>query len=324
MRDKLDLIMPAVSTKDIVPALTHVAFTGNGWMMAYDGRVGVGVRSDVEACVTVPAQRLLRALDLCGPAAVVTTDAAHMHVRAGGVRARIQHHPLSAYPVLDIPDTQAPAFDPSILTALREVRPFVGNDASRPWSCGVLLRDGVAYATDNVTLARTPCADLGFACVLPAFAVDALHHVERLLNAPPVRYTAAPNMLRFMWADDTFVQTQLFHNGWPVDVDAYIPQVTNYTASHDVPATAAADMEKLMHMCPDVRDPVVVFDGACMRTRDGEADAVVEGYVFPACAFRAEPLLRVLRVARRMHWTGGGPVGWEGSALVGALAALRA
>ena len=59
-----------------------------------------------------------------------------------------------AFPIQDKTTSVKITSDAPLLPTLRLLRPFVGDDASRPWACGVLMNGRALTVTNNIILIK--------------------------------------------------------------------------------------------------------------------------------------------------------------------------
>ena len=320
MRDTLNLVRGAVSTKDLLPVLTHFHI--------YEGRVqGGNGRIAIDApCpelsgfdCTVPAERFLKAVDACdGEPRLKLTDGGKLTASRGKFRATLPLADHAAFPRLGLPMTSGSygAAEP-LLPVLRRLRPFIGEDASRPWSCGVLFRGGYAWATNNMCLARAPYELPEM--VLPVFAVDELLRI----GAEPSSVEVLENALALRFEGGWWLRCQKLEGQWP-DVARFMPaQPPERAWAAD---TLREAVRKVLPFCPDPKHPVVQTGGAGVSTLEGEMSAEVGCYGgdLPVARFRAEPLLAALDAARSIDLSAyPGACYWQGEGVEGVIVGLR-
>lgn len=318
MRDILNRVRGAVSTKDLVPVLTHFAFR-DGTVAGFDGRLYIqaplpkGLRK--LAC-TVDAVKFLAAVDACGGEPQLAAADGKLKVSRGNFAATLPTGALDQF-VPAMPDAPAGAKRLPLLPALQRLLPFIGEDASRPWACGVLFSGARAYATTNVVLVRTKLRQ-GLPgkgdCNLPRFAVEELLRI----GEEPCGIGRSDHSLTFHYADGSWLRTTLFDTAWPKPPEELLkPGHEAWPVAPDL-ALAVAQVQPF---CPDPKNPIIVFDGDTVRTLDGVHSAAVTGLkrALGHGAYRAEPLLSVLAAASHAAWGDFPRVHWIGSELEGIM-----
>lgn len=211
--DALKFVKGAVSTKNFVPAMQHFAIK-DGSVSAFNGVVSLSSPIDVDLVCAPKAVPLVAALDRCGD--VVTLDmtaAERLHVKSSGFGVFVDCLPLvevpTAHPKGHIVDVDGDR----LLAALNVLKPFIGDDASRPWSNGVLLKDGCAFATNNVTLVQYWLGeDLGVPVNIPAVAVRELMRIKQT----PQSIQVSESSVTFHFDGGRWLNTLLFDaDAWP-------------------------------------------------------------------------------------------------------------
>jgi DNA polymerase III sliding clamp (beta) subunit (PCNA family) len=304
MRETLDIVRGAVSAKDLVPVLTHFAIH-NGRICGYDGRVfieapamGLGKSS-----FTIEANRFIAAIDACGlDATTVSATVGRCHIEAGSFSAILPTGPFSAFPTLDLPDGGPPIkVRPGFIDALASLRPFVGDDASRPWASGVLLRDGKALATNNIVIVERPLILPTRSFILPSFAIDELTRIGR----DPSHITVVEGYARFYLPGDVVLLTRLQADAWPESAMQLIDEFHKDVSFKAVPPVLAQSIDRVKPFCADPKSPIVQLNGTRVSAGGGEMSAEIKGFKssFGVCAFRIEPLLAVLAHATHVDWS---------------------
>src|SRR6188508_2254706 len=156
MLHELELVAGAVDDKNVCAALTDLCFQ-NERVQGGNGRVTVevGLVLPLLAGYRVPAARFVAGV--LQAQGVPKLSAGERYITLRGDRKFSTRVPLQ--PAADYPLVPSPVGDPfgRLHTApLRESRAFVATDASRPFATTQLFKDGHVYATNNVTMVRTP------------------------------------------------------------------------------------------------------------------------------------------------------------------------
>jgi len=205
MIKELRLVRGAVAKKDIVPVLTHFHI--------YNGRIqgGNGKMSIDMACeeltgldVTVPAERFLKACDACdGEPKIKVTPAGNLSVKNKKFGAVLPLADHEKFPVAESYGFEKWDFS-ALITALRTLQPFIGDDATRPWCNGIWFNDGYAYATNNIVLARTKI-NMEASFILPAYAIEEIIRI----GMTPIGYQLTEQALYLHYENTMWVRSQL-------------------------------------------------------------------------------------------------------------------
>jgi len=296
MISTLKLVQGAVSKKDILPVLT--------FLHIYDGRIQAGNGSlsiDApftffgELNVTVPAAQFIRAINTCGENARVTLDTEKQKLKVTNkkFRATLPVMDNAVYPRASTLGEPLAVQD-GFLQALRIVRPFVSEDASRPWSRSVLLHNGFAHATNNVVYCRTMYGT-GYDMSIPVLAVDELLRIGQ----EPERILVADNSISFELPGGLWIHVKKQEAVWP-DISKLLPDSVRLVEYGEELLRA---VESVLPFCEDQRVPVIELGADGVSTVQGTQHAQVDIKDLPESRFRAEPLLAVLRIATKIDFS---------------------
>lgn len=210
MIDALKFVKGAVAKKDFVPALTHFKISG-GRIMGYNGRISLSSPIDLDVEVYPRAIPFVKAIQSCKESVAINlTKAGRLSIKSGKFRAYIECL-TENYPefepegeLLDLPDNFIPA--------LKKLTPIIGDDASRPWATGVLLRGHSAFATNNVILAEYWLGTLfPYELNIPGKTIQELIR----LGEPPTQVQVAKDSMTFHFPGERWLRTQLKDANWP-------------------------------------------------------------------------------------------------------------
>jgi DNA polymerase III sliding clamp (beta) subunit (PCNA family) len=289
MLETLKLVRGAVASKDLIPVLTHFHISG-GRIQGGNSRLAIDAACPELAghSIVVPADKFLRAVDACKGEPTITVTDTKVEIKKGRFKAHVHSVPPETYPHLDVDFSEVRTPAGPLLPALRAVREFISTDASRPWSNAVLFHEGWAYATDNVTMVRTPVAWEG-RMALPGYAVDELLRIGR----EPQRIHQGEHGVGFDYG--TFwLRTTLIDGSWP---DVWRMFEHDFLALPALPDGLLEAVETVAPFCADSKVPVILFQDGAVTTMEGAHGAAVDGFTLPDGAFRSEVLRTVLAVA---------------------------
>jgi hypothetical protein len=211
MLDSLRFVQGAVARKDFVHALTHFQIRG-GFVKGYNGALTLCAPIDLDLDVTPKASTFTRAILTCKDVIQITqTNAGRLSIKSGKFRALVDCT-AEEFPVTN-PEGDAIDFPTGgVLKALKALLPFIAKDASRPWACGILLRDHSAFATNNSVLIEYW---LGYrfpiAINIPKGAIEEMIRI----GEEPVRMQCTDNSVTFFYSGNRWLKTQLYSLEWP-------------------------------------------------------------------------------------------------------------
>lgn len=212
--DALRFVKGAVSTKNFVPAMKHFAVQ-DGRVSAFNGVVALSSPIGVDLACAPKADPLVSAIDRCTD--VVSLDLQNnerLFVKSSGFGVFVECLPLVEVPVAK-PEGDIVAIDGErLVAALTALKPFIGSDASRPWSNGVLLKDKSAFATNNVILVQYWLGeDLSVPVNIPSAAVKELMRIKQ----KPTHIQVSNSSVTFHFEENRWLHSLLYDaKSWPV------------------------------------------------------------------------------------------------------------
>ncbi len=218
MLEALKFVIGAVAKKEFVPALTHFTIecdhtTGQHCIRGYNGLLAISSPIPFDINCKPKAKQLFKAIANC-------TETVTLGVTPGG-RLAIKSGPFRVYvDCIDDPtefsampegDT-LPICGERMIEALKIAFPFIGDDASRPWSNGVLFKDYSAFATNNITAVE---CWLG-AQIYEPFCIPRAAIVEMLrINEAPHHMQVTETSITLHYSNGRWIRSQLLPKDWP-------------------------------------------------------------------------------------------------------------
>jgi hypothetical protein len=315
MKEAFNTVRGAVSQRDLLPVLTHFAVS-QGRIHGYNGRVHISAPAPSLAHLpgfTVPAQLALAALDACGEAEPVLEMAGDKVRVTDGANfsAVLPIGPIDAFPISPVPAKCKKLGNAQLLPVLRALRPFVGEDASRPWCASIKFHGAVAMATNNVAMAAMGLPKswpLTLSCALPVFTVDEL---LRIGEEPVAVAPDGDHALFFYLPQQVWLRTVLVADGWP-NAMAVLHSAHAGAVMRNIPAGLLAAVQHVLPFCPDPHVPAIVLDKDQVTTQQGVSTARVAGFSHLAGTYHATPLQLVLAAATGAAWDKAPRVPWKG------------
>lgn len=274
-----------VPKKHIMNILTHIAIK-NGVVVGGNGRVQMTFFTDhfQNMSIVVNGAKLLAALTCGEEPPKIVVDGNQVKIISGKFKATLLSLPLNNYPVMENMDNEIKVPDDFLMT-IRSLMPFIGDDASRPWACGINFTGKDAVVTNNQVLARMPC-DTYYPFNLSLFGVRALAAQPKA----PVGLGCNENIVSFHYDDGAIMTAKLSAERWP-DVSGRFHQV--YAP---VPLGLEGALKNILPFCPDMEQPLVRLSTKGVSTTGGEpfSFAEVEMDTLKEGVFNARVLLSLL------------------------------
>ncbi len=211
MLASLKFVQGSVAKKDFIPALTHFCIE-NGRVRGYNGAIALCTPIPFNIACNPKADPLIRAIANCDDTVVLSmTAAGRLSVKSGAFKA-----------LVDCVTGDTPHVEPEgefieidgvvLLDALKALEPFIGDDASRPWSNGILFRGQSAFATNNVILVEYwTGVEFPIEANIPRAAIKEILRIGKA----PIRAQVTSNSITFHYEGEQWLRSQLFSTEWP-------------------------------------------------------------------------------------------------------------
>lgn len=289
MLETLKKVKLAVATRDLIPLQSCFHFY-KGRVQGSNGAVCLDAPMDFfepEDHVTINAVKMMGVVKLCaGKFNYRFTTKQKLAVSKNKFRALIPIFGEGEYHVTEKEEGITIKAE-GLLHTLEELRPFVSEDASRPWSRSIMFKNGYAYATNNTVLARLPAPNVAETSV-PVSAIDILLD----LGMEPATVEVTSRTITFSFPNGMWLQSQLIEAGWPDVEKIIIPSLYE-----DLPEYFAGAIENMIPFCDDPKFPIITLGEYGVSTSEGATEATIDLGELPESVFRAEPLLMVARKA---------------------------
>lgn len=296
MRETLTFVRGAVANREgAIPVLTRFHIS-KGRIQGTNGRVAIEAPcEELEGIeVLVQADKFLSAVDACdSEPKIEMTDSGRLSVKRGKFKCFLPvqlleafpHHVVTPGPVQKIKE---------LLPTLRALRPFIGEDATRPWVLTIIADGQNAYATNSNMMASIPAKGLKFQ--LPVFLIDELLRI----GIEPDAYAQNENSITFYYDDYTsWLRSQLIVDEWPIETAKEL--LSWKLKIKDYPKDLVTSIESLLPFCPDQKLPLIFFTENGISTAPGDTEAEIKGAGWPPLGFDSRNLLPMLRASTRFH-----------------------
>ncbi len=264
MLEALRFCKGSVATKDFMPALTHFIIE-NGHVRGFNGVLALSSPIPFDIKCNPKADILIKAIAQCTETIqLAMTPAGRLSIKSGKFKCLVpcveggEIHPK--------PEGEIVNFDgDELLKGLKAVAPFIGDDASRRWSNGVLVEKGSLFATNNKMLVQY-WAGLEFPCVVN-IPREAIKEMLRI-NESPVYAQLTKNSISFHYSGDRWIRTQLYdHTGWP-DLSPILDKPSVQT---EIDQELFEGLEALKPFVD--KAGLIIFQQQCITTHDDPAEA---------------------------------------------------
>lgn len=312
----LKFVQGAVSKKDFVQELTHFVFQG-GHVRASNGLLTISSPVDFDVECAPKAEPLVRAIAQCSDVVSLSmTPANRLRLQSGPFRAFIECVEMDNLPH-QLPDGIDVAVDGQVLVdAMQTLLPFVGDDATRPWSNGMLIRGQSAFATNNICLVEYWLGtDFPFTANIPLPIIREMLRVGEI----PSHAQLSSSAITFHYEDGRWMKTMLYSTEWP-DLARILNNSGN---AQPIPENFFVALEFLKSFT-NVQDTVYFDNGRITTSRDEGVGAsyAIDGLP-PVGVYRRGMLAKLEGAATRIDFSlYPAPLMFYGDRLRGAIIGL--
>lgn len=206
-------IKQALSTKDFDASLTHYHLR-NGRVFAANGSLTASCPITESLEHVVPAEELDKAFTIFGSDATFTWSEDTLVIKKNKKRMTIRLLKPDGVPLIE-PTPKTYVVGPDFTQSMRKIRPFISDDASRPWALTAWLHKGthgfyVWTATNNIVVIEVDASEgfeqSGIDCQVPNFALDFVLKREQRLT----HFGHDATKASFFFDDESQLTTQLF------------------------------------------------------------------------------------------------------------------
>lgn len=215
MLKELQFVRGSVSKSKIDSSLSHFKIQ-NGRIKGFNGLLSICTPIPLDLDCQPDASQLIKAIGNCrAQVEITTTPTGKLRLKSGVFKAFINCY-NDPIPDVEPEGELVPCNGVAMLDAMKKLVDFIGDDATHQWTNGIMFRDKVAMATNNVCLVQ---AWIGSVFPMPAnVPATAVRELLRINEIPKfVQQTA--NSMAFHFSDDRWLRTQIYTTEWP-DIDA--------------------------------------------------------------------------------------------------------
>lgn len=212
MLKELKFVQGAVAKKDFVPEMTHFRIEG-GRVRSFNGQMAICSPIDLDLDCIPKADAMIRAISNCNGENITLSLLSNKKLLISSGRFRAHVETVAGETPHVEPSGDTVELDGEVLlTAFKTLERFMGNDASRPWSGGILLKGSSAYATNNVCVAEYwTGVESPIIVNVPRMAIREMLRIDE----PPTGAQYDENSITFHYSDGRWIRTQLLLTEWP-------------------------------------------------------------------------------------------------------------
>lgn len=294
MLTELKFVMGSVAKKDYLPALTHLVIE-NGTVRGFNGTLALCSPIPFDIVCKPKAAPMIQAIKNCNNTVSLSlTNAGRLSIKSGKFKAFVEcteqptNHVVPEGDRIEINGAE-------LLLAVKTLNDFMGDDASRPWSNGILLRGKSAYATNNVVIAEY-WTGVDFPTVnIPRAAVRELLRI----NEAPEYAQATGTSFSLHYSGGRWIRTQVGASDWP-DIKRILDVPSNPLG---VEEDLFLGLEAIKPFCDNL-GKVHFVDGQ-VRTHLQESEGSfydLDNFPFEGC-YNVDMLMSLRSVAQKIDFT---------------------
>lgn len=319
MLEALQFVKGAIAKKDIVPGLQHFRIDG-GLIKSYNGKIALCCPIPLDLTCQPKAVNMIKAIGECKETTHLSmTPAGRLAIKSGKFKSFIDCDPSEAFPNVQ-PEGDLIPLPGDLLKSLKMLEPIIGEDMSRAWARGILLRGQYAFATNNVTLVQY-WLGYSFPCdlVIPHDAVNELIRI----GVEPTSMQVQENSVTFHFPGDKWMRTQTYSTQWP-DISKVLDR-ENPETNVDLQSDLFDSIRSLVSFVDDTNKLFFLGDSARTHFEEGAGASVEISDLPPQACFNLKQVLLLEGIADKFNYSHlpNGPLLFFGPRLRGAIASMR-
>lgn len=218
MKTAIAWVKDALATKGLATPLLYYMFK-EGMVHATDGRMTVGHPFPCADYFCASGPEFQKLIERLPDPIDIDVQANFVKLRSGRLHGSVKTINPDHWPYPELSDDILPV--PSrLIPALRQLRPFVSDNASRPFAMCVRIHNDTLYATNNIVVIAAPEIDLdNVDALIPYWAVD---FILARTDPPPSGWSHGFNYLAFHWPNGAWMKTKLVDDKFPEQIEDII------------------------------------------------------------------------------------------------------
>lgn len=317
MLKELQFVRGSIGKSKVDLSLSHFNIK-DGYIKGFNGVLSICTPIPFDVNCQPDAGQLIKAVGNCKAAVELSmTPAGKLRLKSGTFKAFINCYDD---PMPDVePEGEIVAVNgKNILDAMRRLIDFVGDDAARQWTNGIMFRGKVAMATNNVCLVQ---AWIGTTFPLEANVPAAAVRELIRIGDPPTHVSMTDTSMTFYFSDERWLRTQLYSTEWP-DVDTMFGPSDRF-APKLVPDNFWDGIDALSPF-QDKLNRVYFRDGEMLTSLEAEEGASFQVAGLPEAIFNINMLKLVRESATKFDFSlYPGPGYFTGDKIRGLIVGIR-
>jgi hypothetical protein len=268
MKTALKWITSALSNKDITHGMAHYKIA-DGEIRATNGRIIAGHPWPGKGTYLVPGDEFEKLLGRMPEEPSISVGDNAITVRSGRYHGSINVLGSDKWAQPGVENAHWQSIPAFLVPILKELRPFVSDNAMQPWADCVALENDWAYATNNIALAGAKCPGLGpVMALLPSWAVDfVLTRAEGLSM-----WAWSDHYVAFKWKNGAWMRSTLVVGCFPERAATMLRESSKEKPTQKI----SDDFRKAFNSVAFMSDDTVELYADRMVARFGQAQIVAD------------------------------------------------
>jgi len=229
MKEQIRWIKNALASKEVVASMTYF-LVKDGFIHAHNGRMTAACPIDEEGEFLVSGAEVEEVLNRLPGEAVIIVGEEEITLKHGRFRGKVKTLDTNLWG-FPLPDKNWGKLPADLMSCVKVLRPFISDNATKPWALCICIRNGVAYATNNICCGRkTVSFSHKEDIMIPIWACDFLLDKDE----PPTEWLVKNNYIAFRWADGAFMRAMLVNDAYPDSIEKIIVQAKEASGEAEV------------------------------------------------------------------------------------------
>lgn len=320
MLDSLKFVRGVIGKQSLVQELNHYVIR-EGRITGTNGPMALSSPIDLTIEAYPDAASFAKAIAACSDkTSIHMTAAGRLAIRSGKFKAFIDC--LEEPSFIPTPEGEKVNCPQGFLENVKQLTPFIGEDATRPWSMGLLMVSGTYMTTNNIMFVQKWTGHKVPAINIPRPAIQELLRI----GVDPTHIQIAENNISFLYENDRWLRTQTYAQSWPEKELGIINRVLAAEVNPvSLPEELSDALDTLLPFFRDKKGTAVYFeDGNISNHLEQEMGIHVEVEGAPqGVAFNIHQLRLLCQVANTVDWSlYPSPILFFGDNIRGAMAAM--
>ena len=273
----------------------------DGQIIGFNGHLALAAPIELDIEVYPKADLFGKAISACSDKiSLHMTKAGRLAIHSGSFKAYVPCLEEVAY--VARPEGEKHETPPDFLDSIKQLYPFVAEDATRPWAMGLLMDQGSYFATNNVLCVQKWSGHTIPSINIPRFSLQELIRI----NETPEYIQTDQQSVSFVYAEHRWLRTQVYSLEWPIERinEILSPPINAAINPKTVPSGFAECLETLVPFMDDKSSAVYFEEGGISNDTELETGVHINFAGLPAGPIFSIHQLRLLStVVKDIDWS---------------------